>query len=44
VQVIARLMGLPREDYVRFQQLSIELLSVVAFRSPVALPVEFTTA
>jgi cytochrome P450 len=29
VQVIARLMGLPREDYVRFQQLSIELLSVV---------------
>jgi cytochrome P450 len=27
--VIARLMGLPREDYVRFQQLSIELLSVV---------------
>jgi hypothetical protein len=25
VQVIARLMGLPREDYVRFQQLSIEL-------------------
>src|SRR5262249_45656349 len=29
VQVIARLMGLPRQDYVRFQQLSIELLSVV---------------
>jgi cytochrome P450 len=29
VQVIARLMGLPREDYVRFQRLSIELLSVV---------------
>jgi cytochrome P450 len=29
VQVIARLMGLPREDYVRFHQLSIELLSVV---------------
>jgi cytochrome P450 len=29
VQVIARLMGLPREDYVRLQQLSIELLSVV---------------
>jgi cytochrome P450 len=29
VQVIARLMGLPRADYVRFQQLSIELLSVV---------------
>ena len=29
VQVIARLMGLPRSDYVRFQQLSIELLSVV---------------
>jgi hypothetical protein len=28
-QVIARLMGLPRENYVRFQQLSIELLSVV---------------
>ena len=27
VQVIARLMGLPREDYARFQQLSIELLS-----------------
>ena len=29
VQVIARLMGLPREDYLRFQRLSIELLSVV---------------
>jgi cytochrome P450 len=29
VQVIARLMGLPREDYVRFQRLSIELLNVV---------------
>lgn len=29
VQIIARLLGLPREDYVRFQQLSIELLSVV---------------
>jgi hypothetical protein len=29
VQVIARLMGLPRQDSVRFQQLSIELLSVV---------------
>jgi cytochrome P450 len=29
VQVIARLMGLPRKDYVRFQQLSIEMLSVV---------------
>lgn len=29
VQVIARLMGLPREDYQRFQRLSIELLSVV---------------
>jgi cytochrome P450 len=28
-QVIARLMGLPREDYVRFQRLSIELLNVV---------------
>jgi cytochrome P450 len=27
--VIARLMGPPREDYLRFQQLSIELLSVV---------------
>ena len=27
--MISRLMGLPREDYVRFQQLSIELLSVV---------------
>src|ERR1700736_1948922 len=27
VQVIARLMGLPRVDYARFQQLSIELLS-----------------
>jgi hypothetical protein len=27
--VIARLMGLPREDYRRFQQLSIELPSVV---------------
>ncbi|MDT7763920.1 MAG: hypothetical protein QOC63_3340 [Mycobacterium sp.] len=29
VQVIARLMGLPRSDYVRFQRLSIELLNVV---------------
>jgi cytochrome P450 len=29
VQVIARLMGLPRDDYVRFQRLSIELLNVV---------------
>lgn len=29
VQVIARIMGLPREDYVRFQRLSIELLNVV---------------
>src|ERR1700692_3337827 len=29
VQVIARLMGLPRSDYVRFQRLSIELLHVV---------------
>jgi cytochrome P450 len=29
VQVIARLMGLPREDYLRFQRLSIELLNVV---------------
>jgi cytochrome P450 len=29
VQVIARMMGLPREDYVRFQRLSIELLNVV---------------
>ena len=29
VQVIARLMGLPRQDYVRFQRLSIELLNVV---------------
>ncbi len=29
VQVIARLLGLPREDYVRFQRLSIELLNVV---------------
>jgi len=29
VQVIARLMGLPREDYVNFQRLSIELLNVV---------------
>lgn len=29
VQVIARLMGLPRADYVRFQRLSIELLNVV---------------
>lgn len=29
VQVIARMMGLPREDYLRFQRLSIELLNVV---------------
>jgi cytochrome P450 len=29
VQVIARLMGLPRSDYLRFQRLSIELLNVV---------------
>ncbi len=29
VQVIARMMGLPREDYPRFQRLSIELLNVV---------------
>ena len=29
VQVIARLIGLPRADYVRFQRLSIELLNVV---------------
>ena len=29
VQVIARIMGLPRSDYVRFQRLSIELLNVV---------------
>ncbi|VBA55274.1 cytochrome P450 [Mycobacterium attenuatum] len=29
VQVIARIMGLPRRDYVRFQRLSIELLNVV---------------
>jgi cytochrome P450 len=29
VQVIARLLGLPRQDYVRFQRLSIELLNVV---------------
>jgi cytochrome P450 len=29
VQVIARLLGLPRSDYVRFQRLSIELLNVV---------------
>lgn len=29
VQVIARMMGLPREDYQRFQRLSIELLNVV---------------
>jgi cytochrome P450 len=28
-QVIARLMGLPREDYLRFQRLSIELLNVI---------------
>jgi len=28
-QVIARLLGLPREDYVRFQRLSIELINVV---------------
>lgn len=29
VQVIARLLGLPRSDYVRFQRLSIEVLNVV---------------
>jgi cytochrome P450 len=29
VQVIARIMGLPRQDYLRFQRLSIELLNVV---------------
>jgi cytochrome P450 len=29
VQVIARMMGLPRSDYQRFQRLSIELLNVV---------------
>ncbi len=29
VQVIARIIGLPREDYPRFQRLSIELLNVV---------------
>ena len=29
VQVIARIMGLPQEDYLRFQRLSIELLNVV---------------
>src|SRR6516225_7657263 len=29
VQVIARIMGLPRQDYPRFQRLSIELLNVV---------------
>jgi cytochrome P450 len=29
VQVIARIMGLPRADYPRFQRLSIELLNVV---------------
>jgi cytochrome P450 len=29
VQVIARIMGLRREDYLRFQRLSIELLNVV---------------
>jgi cytochrome P450 len=29
VQVIARIMGLPRHDYPRFQRLSIELLNVV---------------
>ena len=29
VQVIARIMGLPRSDYPRFQRLSIELLNVV---------------
>src|ERR1700744_6176076 len=28
-QVIARIMGLPRQDYLRFQRLSIELLNVV---------------
>ncbi|MGH3961559.1 cytochrome P450 [Mycobacterium sp.] len=29
VQVIARIMGLPRQDYLRFQRLSIEMLNVV---------------
>jgi cytochrome P450 len=29
VQVIARIMGLPRQDYQRFQRLSIELLNMV---------------
>jgi cytochrome P450 len=29
VQIIARIMGLPRQDYPRFQRLSIELLNVV---------------
>ncbi|HET9876256.1 MAG TPA: cytochrome P450 [Mycobacterium sp.] len=29
VQIIARIMGLPRSDYPRFQRLSIELLNVV---------------
>jgi cytochrome P450 len=29
VQVIARIMGLPRQDYLQFQRLSIELLNVV---------------
>jgi cytochrome P450 len=39
VQVIARLMGLPREDYAdEHRAFDVRL----AFRSPEALPVEFT--
>ena len=30
VQVIARILGLPRDDYARFQRLSLELISVTA--------------
>jgi cytochrome P450 len=47
VQVIARIMGLPRQDYPRFQRLSIELLNVVynwdcGIAASVALKAYFT--
>ena len=47
VQVIARIMGLPRHDYPRFQRLSIELLNVVynwdcGIAASVALKAYFT--
>ncbi|MDT5185002.1 MAG: hypothetical protein QOI29_3160 [Mycobacterium sp.] len=51
VQVIARLMGLPREDYEYFGEIFAFLLLILpagvettAFRSPAALPVEITAA